>query len=48
MKACIAATFEPGKEAALHRPGVRRGVAAYAVDPDRAARLWELSAGLLG
>ncbi|MEW2491239.1 SDR family NAD(P)-dependent oxidoreductase [Streptomyces sp. NPDC048411] len=39
--------FEDCQEAARHRPGVRRGVASYAVDPDKAARLWRLSAGLL-
>ncbi|SNT27080.1 NAD(P)-dependent dehydrogenase, short-chain alcohol dehydrogenase family [Asanoa hainanensis] len=36
--------FEDCAEAAPHRPGVRRGVAAYALDPEAASRLWELSA----
>ncbi|GAB7051719.1 SDR family NAD(P)-dependent oxidoreductase [Catenuloplanes indicus] len=35
--------FEDCAEAAPHVPGVRRGVAAWAVDPGAAARLWELS-----
>jgi len=34
--------FEDCDEAAPHQPGVRRGVAAYAVDPENAARLWQL------
>jgi hypothetical protein len=28
-------------------PGARRGVAAYALDPGQAARLWRLSLDLL-
>jgi NAD(P)-dependent dehydrogenase (short-subunit alcohol dehydrogenase family) len=39
--------FEDCQEAGPHTPGVRRGVAAYAVDPERAARLWRLSAEML-
>jgi NAD(P)-dependent dehydrogenase (short-subunit alcohol dehydrogenase family) len=35
--------FEDCNEAEPHRSGVRRGVAAYALDPVRAARLWEVS-----
>ncbi|MBW0104964.1 SDR family NAD(P)-dependent oxidoreductase [Pseudonocardia sp. KRD291] len=35
--------FEDVNEAAPAEPGVYRGVAAHAVDPDIAARLWELS-----
>ncbi len=35
--------FEDCAEAAPHRPGVFRGVAAYALDPEAAGRLWELS-----
>ncbi|MDI5972636.1 SDR family NAD(P)-dependent oxidoreductase [Streptomyces sp. SL13] len=38
--------FEDCAEAAPHRPGIRRGVAAYALDPQDAARLWRLSADL--
>ncbi|MEU8716100.1 SDR family NAD(P)-dependent oxidoreductase [Streptomyces sp. NPDC048663] len=38
--------FEDAVEAGPHRPGVRRGVAAHAVDPGRAARLWQLSTDL--
>jgi hypothetical protein len=30
-----------------HTPGLRRGVAAYAMDPEKAARLWNLSVDLL-
>ncbi|MET7403126.1 SDR family NAD(P)-dependent oxidoreductase [Dactylosporangium sp. NPDC005572] len=40
--------FEDCQEAGPHRPGVRRGVAAYALDPEAAARLWDLSAELTG
>jgi hypothetical protein len=39
--------FEDCNEAGPHQPGVRRGVAGYALDPDNAARLWRLSADLL-
>jgi NAD(P)-dependent dehydrogenase (short-subunit alcohol dehydrogenase family) len=35
--------FEDCNEAEPHQPGVRRGVAAYALDPDNAARLWQVS-----
>ncbi|MET8962053.1 SDR family NAD(P)-dependent oxidoreductase [Streptomyces sp. NPDC004074] len=35
--------FEDCNEAGPHRPGVRRGVAAHAVDPQSAARLWQIS-----
>ncbi|MEV7388402.1 SDR family NAD(P)-dependent oxidoreductase [Streptomyces sp. NPDC091215] len=35
--------FEDCNEAGPHRPGVRRGVAAHAVDPRNAARLWQIS-----
>jgi NAD(P)-dependent dehydrogenase (short-subunit alcohol dehydrogenase family) len=38
--------FEDCNEAG-HHPGVRRGVADYALDPDLAARLWRLSTDLL-
>jgi NAD(P)-dependent dehydrogenase (short-subunit alcohol dehydrogenase family) len=39
--------FEDCREAEPHQPGVRRGVAAYAVDPGAAARLWRASTDLL-
>jgi NAD(P)-dependent dehydrogenase (short-subunit alcohol dehydrogenase family) len=39
--------FEDCQEAAPYVPGTRRGVAAYALDPAKAARLWELSRDLL-
>lgn len=39
--------FEDCNEAEPNRPGVRRGVAAYALDPDKAARLWQLSQEML-
>ena len=39
--------FEDCQEAGPARPGIRRGVAAYALDPEKAARLWRVSAGLL-
>lgn len=35
--------FEDCNEAAPHTPGIRRGVAAHAMDPDRAALLWQVS-----
>jgi NAD(P)-dependent dehydrogenase (short-subunit alcohol dehydrogenase family) len=35
--------FEDCVEAEPHQPGVRRGVAAYALDPEKAARLWQVS-----
>ena len=39
--------FEDCQEAVSYRPGVRRGVAAWALDPDRAARLWQTSVDLI-
>ena len=39
--------FEDCAEAGPHRPGVRRGVAGHAMDPEKAARLWRISAELL-
>ena len=39
--------FEDCQEAGPARPGIRRGVAAYALDPEKAARLWRASVGLL-
>ena len=39
--------FEDCQEAEPYVPGVRRGVAAYALDPEKAARLWQLSFDLL-
>jgi NAD(P)-dependent dehydrogenase (short-subunit alcohol dehydrogenase family) len=39
--------FEDCNEAGPHQPGVRRGVADYALDPDQAGRLWQLSTDLL-
>jgi len=39
--------FEDCAEAAPHRPGVRRGVAGYALDSAAAARLWQVSTDLL-
>ncbi|MFJ3224494.1 SDR family NAD(P)-dependent oxidoreductase [Streptomyces sp. NPDC086783] len=38
--------FEDCQEAGPYTPGVRRGVAAYALDPDNARRLWDLSVKL--
>jgi NAD(P)-dependent dehydrogenase (short-subunit alcohol dehydrogenase family) len=38
--------FEDCQEAGPHQPGVRRGVAGYALDPEAAARLWRLSTDL--
>ncbi len=39
--------FEDCNEAALNQPGSRRGVAPYALDPDAAALLWQVSIDLL-
>jgi NAD(P)-dependent dehydrogenase (short-subunit alcohol dehydrogenase family) len=39
--------FEDCQEAGPHVPGIRRGVAAYAVDPAHAERLWDLSLRML-
>ena len=39
--------FEDCNQAPPHQPGIRRGVAAYALDPDKAARLWQLSSEML-
>jgi NAD(P)-dependent dehydrogenase (short-subunit alcohol dehydrogenase family) len=39
--------FEDCQEAELVQPGIRRGVAPYALDPEKAARLWQLSSDLL-
>ncbi|HEX3840847.1 MAG TPA: SDR family NAD(P)-dependent oxidoreductase [Acidimicrobiales bacterium] len=35
--------FEDCNEAGPNQPGTRRGVAAYALDPEAAARLWDVS-----
>jgi NAD(P)-dependent dehydrogenase (short-subunit alcohol dehydrogenase family) len=35
--------FENGNEAAMNQPGAPTGVAAYALDPEAAARLWQVS-----
>jgi hypothetical protein len=35
--------FEDCAEAEPHQPGIRRGVAAYALDPEAAALLWQVS-----
>jgi hypothetical protein len=35
--------FEDCNEAEPHQAGIRRGVAAYALDPEKAARLWQVS-----
>lgn len=40
--------FEDCNEAGLNEPGTRRGVAAYAVDADNAAHLWEISMQFIG
>ncbi|MGW4464082.1 SDR family NAD(P)-dependent oxidoreductase [Micromonospora sp. NPDC004704] len=39
--------FEDCNEAEPHQPEVRRGVAAYALDPEDAARLWQVSTDTL-
>ncbi|GAB3598632.1 SDR family NAD(P)-dependent oxidoreductase [Microbacterium tumbae] len=40
--------FEDCQEAEPFAPGIRRGVAAYAIDQDDARRLWDLSVELTG
>jgi NAD(P)-dependent dehydrogenase (short-subunit alcohol dehydrogenase family) len=40
--------FEDCQEAEPFTPGVRRGVASYAIDPDNARRLWTVSLELTG
>lgn len=40
--------FEDCQEAGPFTPGVRRGVAAHATDPDNARRLWDLSVEMTG
>ncbi|MDT7639471.1 MAG: hypothetical protein QOC83_3759 [Pseudonocardiales bacterium] len=35
--------FEDCNEAGPHQPGIRRGVTAYALDPEKADRLWQAS-----
>ncbi|MET9490662.1 SDR family NAD(P)-dependent oxidoreductase [Nocardia sp. NPDC006630] len=39
--------FEDCNEAEPHQPGIRRGVASYALDPGNAERLWQVSLDLL-
>jgi NAD(P)-dependent dehydrogenase (short-subunit alcohol dehydrogenase family) len=39
--------FEDANEAEPVRPGIRRGVAPYALDPDNAERLWNVSLELI-
>ena len=39
--------FEDCQEAGANQPGVRRGVAGYALDPEAATRLWEVSTDLI-
>jgi NAD(P)-dependent dehydrogenase (short-subunit alcohol dehydrogenase family) len=40
--------FEDCNEAEVRRPGILRGVADYALDPNKAARLWQISADAIG
>ena len=39
--------FEDCRQAVPFTPGVRRGVAEHALDPNRAARLWDVSTNLI-
>ena len=39
--------FEDGQEAGPHVPGMMSGVATYALDPEQAMRLWEVSQQVL-
>jgi hypothetical protein len=40
--------FEDCNEALPNEPGTRRGVAAHALDPEAAGRLWQVSADTVG
>jgi NAD(P)-dependent dehydrogenase (short-subunit alcohol dehydrogenase family) len=40
--------FEDCNEALPNEPGTRRGVAAHALDPDAASRLWQVSQQTVG
>ena len=40
--------FEDCNEAVPYVPGVRRGVASWALDPEHAARLWQVSLDMIG
>jgi hypothetical protein len=40
--------FEDCNEAGWNEPGTRWGVARYALDPEAAARLWQVSVDTLG
>ncbi len=40
--------FEDCNEALPNEPGTRRGVAAHALDPEAAGRLWQVSAQTVG
>jgi NAD(P)-dependent dehydrogenase (short-subunit alcohol dehydrogenase family) len=40
--------FEDCNEAEPNQPGTRRGVAAHALDPEDASRLWDVSSEMLG
>jgi hypothetical protein len=40
--------FEDCDEAEPNRPGTRTGFAAYALDPEQAERLWQVSLDHLG
>jgi hypothetical protein len=39
--------FEDCQEAEPYQPGIRRGIAAFALDSEHAKRLWEMSFGML-
>lgn len=39
--------FEDCQQAERNQPGIRRGVAAFALDPEHARRLWEISLGMV-
>jgi NAD(P)-dependent dehydrogenase (short-subunit alcohol dehydrogenase family) len=43
-----ASYFEDCQEAGLNEPGTRSGVAAHAIDPETAERLWKVTAELVG
>jgi NAD(P)-dependent dehydrogenase (short-subunit alcohol dehydrogenase family) len=48
LVACVTGRyFEDCQEAGPNQPGVRRGVAAYALDPEAATRLWQVSTDLI-
>ncbi|WP_216905713.1 SDR family NAD(P)-dependent oxidoreductase [Nocardia noduli] len=47
VRAVTGTYFEDCNQAVPHQPGIRRGVAAYALDPRHASRLWHASRDMI-